>query len=199
MICNVAGAPWDSQPHSIARIEKDMSKMVLPKDNQINRTGSGGIALLHYAIDYEYWEFRQETGEDRGRDCVLEYIDENNWHNHIIQGQVKGTKTPESYLLKDGKHFSYKLEKKYINYALRSSNASVLFFCDLKNDVVYYLPIQDYFIKNPDKYVNLLNAETETMKLHIPVSNIVRKNDDSELCRLANATYLFKDGKVVKI
>ena len=130
---------------------------------------------------------------------MLEYIDENNWHNCIIQGQVKGTKTPESYLLKDGKHFSYKLEKKYINYALRSSNASVLFLCDLKNDIVYFLPIQDYFIENPDKYVNLANAETESMMLHIPIGNIVSRIDDSKLCKLANATYLFKDGKVVRI
>lgn len=75
--------------------------MVLPKDNQINRPESGRIALLYYAIDYEHWEFRQETDEDRGRDCVLEYIDENSRSNCIIQSQVKGIKMPEYYLLKE--------------------------------------------------------------------------------------------------
>jgi|GEM_PF-1220081 hypothetical protein len=173
--------------------------MILPKENEINRIGSGGIALLHYSINYEHWEFRQETGEDRGRDCVLEYIDDNRWCNYIIQGQVKGTKKPEAYILKPGTHFSYKLEKKYVNYALRSSCASVLFLCDLKNDIVYYLPVQDYFIENSEKYANLLNNETESMMLHIPISNVVTKTDDAELCRLAKSTYLFRDGKVVRI
>ena len=176
-----------------------MKEIVLPKETVINRTGSGGIALLHYSLNYEHWEFRQETGEDRGRDCVLEYIDESIWCNYIIQGQVKGTKTPQSYLLKDGMHFSYPLEKKYINYALRSSNASVLFLCDLINELVYFLPIQDYFINNPEKYENLSNPKTESMNVHIPVSNIVTKYEDFELCQLAKATYFFNLGKVVKI
>ena len=39
----------------------------------------------------------------------------------------------------------------------------MLFLCDLKNDIVYYLQIQDYFIENPEKYSNLSNAETESI------------------------------------
>ncbi len=170
-------------------------QIILPRENEINRTGSGGVALLHYAIDYEHWEFRLETGEDRGRDCILEYIDDKRWGNHIIQGQVKGTKKPETYLLKDGVHFSYKLEKRYINYALRSPCASVLFLCDLKNDIVYYLAIQEYFIDNPEKYANLLDAQTEAMMVHIPISNIVNRTDDTDLRRLAMSTYLFRNGR----
>lgn len=173
--------------------------LLLPKEEEINRTGSGGMALLHYKLNYEHWEFRLETGVDRGRDCIIEYIMENEWHNNIIQCQVKGTKTPETYLLKNEDVFSYNLDKKYINYALGSTNASVLFLCDLKNEVVYYLPVQEFFINNPDKYINLRNTKTESLNVHIPVTCTVDKNNDIMLRKLSQTNYTLRDGVVYRV
>ncbi|MGM9639898.1 MAG: DUF4365 domain-containing protein [Faecousia sp.] len=176
-----------------------MDTAVFPKESQLGRTGSGGIALIHFAFNYEHWEFRQETGADRGRDCSIEYIDGNEWQHNTLQGQVKGTKSPETYLLKNGTHFSYPLDKKTIYYALHSPEAFLLFLCDLKHNIVYYLPIQEYFINEPEKYENLENPDTIRMNLHIPVKNTVRRDDDAELIDLAKATYIYRNNRVQRV
>lgn len=176
-----------------------MCEAVLPKENEINKTGRGGMALVHFRFNYDHWQFRQETGADCGRDCTIEYISDNEWHHDSIEGQVKGTKSPESYLLKDGNQFSYKLEKKTINYALRSSKAFLLLLCDLNSNTVYYLPIQEYFINNPDKYTKLENPATDSMKLRIPVEKTVCGDNDAELIALAKTTYVFRNNRVQRV
>lgn len=173
---------------------------VLPKEADIEKTGRGGVALLHYAFNYDHWEFRQETGADKGRDCAFEYVDEeNSWHNGIIRGQVKGTKTPDSYRLKTKDCFSYNLDRKTINYALRSNDAFLLFLCDLVNEKVYYLPIQDYFIENESEYDTLEKKNDGGMMVHIPTANIVTRDDDSALVDLAQSSYCFREGRVCKV
>lgn len=173
-----------------------MSSRVLPKENEnTEKTGRGGMALIHYTLNPDHWEFRLETGADKGRDCAFEYIDENSeWHNGIIRCQVKGTKTPETYKISSG-DFSYPIEKKTINYALRSRDAFILFLCDLVNEKVYYLPIQDYFIKNPEEYKRL-EKDTKNMNLHIPVKNVVTRTEDAAIVLLANKAYSFTNGIV---
>ena len=181
-------------------MNRHRGRNVLPResDRDIENVGRGGLALVHYAFDYNHWEFRQETGADRGTDCILEYIDGKEWHHSVIKGQIKGTKIAEYYLLKSGEYFSFPLEKRTINYALRSNDSFLLFFSDLKNEIVYYLSIQDYFINNPDEYVRL-EKETNSMNMWIPVVNIVRKDDDSDLVQLSKASYSFVSGRVQKI
>ena len=176
-----------------------MPEIVLPKEVDIAKTGRGGMALVHSAFDYNHWEFRQETGADVGRDCTFEYIDENKtWNNDIIRGQVKGTEKPDSYKLVRKECFSYPLDRKTINYALRSKDAFLLFLCDLVNRKVYYLPIQDFFIKNETKYETLYEKNDGRMNLHIPTLNEVT-SDDSSLIQLAKSTYTFRYGRVYKI
>ena len=171
----------------------------LPKDDakEINAIGRGGMRLAHYAFDFECWEFRLGTGKDVGEDCVFEYIDEHAWHNARLRTQVKGIRNPKTYLVAKDTEFSYPLGKEFIEYALRSSEAFVLLLCDLMNEKVYYLPLQDYFINNPEEYKRL-RSDTGTMKMRVPVTNIVDNAHNEELVALANNSYVFKDGKVSK-
>lgn len=176
-----------------------MADTVLPYEVEMEKTGRGGMALVHFAFNYDHWEFRQETGADKGRDCAFEYIDEDNsWPNATIRGQVKGTKTPDSYRLKNEECFSYKLERKTINYALRSNDAFLLLLADLVNNKVYYLPIQDYFIENESEYATLEKKNDGGMMLHIPIANVVTKDEDAALVELAKCTYTFRQNRVHK-
>lgn len=176
-----------------------MVEAVLPQEVDMEKTGRGGMALVHYVFNYDHWEFRQETGTDKGRDCAFEYIDEKNtWHNALIRGQVKGTKTLDSYRLKKEKCISYKLDRKTINYALRSKEAFLLFLCDLVDEKVYYLPIQDYFIDNESEYDTLVKKDSGGMMLHIPIKNVVTRDDDSALIELTRFSYSFRQTKVYK-
>ena len=88
-------------------------------------------------------------------------------------------------------------EKKTINYALRSKDAFILFLCDLTNEKVYYLPIQDYFINNPENYEKL-EKDTEKMNIRIPVANVLLRDDDEELVKLSYASYNYNNNKVYK-
>ena len=172
----------------------------LPRDDsrEINAIGRGGMRLAHYAFNFECWEFRLGTGKDVGEDCVYEYIDEHSWHNARIRAQVKGIRNPKTYLVARDTEFSYPLGKEFIEYALRSNEAFVLLICDLMNEKVYYLPLQDYFINNPEEYKRLRSG-TDSMKLRVPVSNIVDSAHNEELVDLANNSYVFRNGKVLAI
>lgn len=155
------------------------------------------MRLAHYAFNFECWEFRLGTGKDVGEDCVYEYIDEHAWHNGRIRAQVKGIRNPKTYLVAKGTEFSYQIKKHTIEYALRSKEAFVLLLCDLMNEKVYYLPLQDYFINNPEEYKRL-RSDTDSMKLRVPVSNIVDSAHNDELVALSNNSYVFRDDKVSK-
>lgn len=177
----------------------EVKKTRLPKDDakEINAIGRGGMRLAHYAFDFECWEFRLGTGKDVGEDCVYEYIDERAWHNGRIRAQVKGVRNPKTYLVAKNTEFSYPLEKEFIEYALRSKETFILLLCDLMNEKVYFLPLQDYFINNPGEYKRL-RSSTGTMRLRVPVTNIVDNAHNEELVVLANNSYVFRDGKVLK-
>ena len=85
----------------------------LPIDTPQRKIGSKAVAILHYKIDADHWEFRQETGNDVGRDCTLELSENNEWPNHKIEGQIKGTEKNEP--LKKCTLISFPMEVKTIN------------------------------------------------------------------------------------
>jgi len=80
------------------------------------------------------------------------------------------------------------MEIKTIRYGLGSSSAFVLFYVDNVNEIVYYLPIQEYFIANP-KLFDKLDTEQKTMNVHIPIDNIVSE-DDYNLQQIAKSVYV---------
>ena len=178
----------------------EVNKPRLPKDDtkEINALGRGGMRLAHYAFNFECWEFRPGIGKDVGEDCVYEYIDDHIWHNRRIRAQVKGIRNPATYLVAKDTEFSYPLDKQFIEYALRSNEAFVLLLCDLLNEKVYYLALQDYFINNPEEYKRL-RSDTAKMKLRVPVTNLVNNAHNDELVILASNSYVFRNGKVSKI
>lgn len=167
-----------------------MSKF--PKDCNGRIIGSAARQQVHAAFDALKWEYHEITGTDHGIDCTLELIENQEWHNHKIEGQIKGTINPQK--IKNG-DYSFSLDIKTINYGLSSSNAFVLFYVDVEASVVYYLPIQDYFIANPELFEKLNNNKS-SINVHIPCDNIVA-DDDFELQELAKAVYL--DGPSQKL
>ena len=84
--------------------------------------------------------------------------------------------------------FSFSLDVKTITYGLSSANAFVLFYMDVETEMVYYLPIQDYFIANPALFDQLEQNERK-MSVHIPCDNLVFDND-FELQQIAKSTYI---------
>lgn len=157
----------------------------LPKDCSSRVIGSTARQLVHASINTVNWEFHEITGTDHGIDCVLELIDDEQWTNCKIEGQIKGTRNPVRIACGD---FSFDMSVKTINYGLSSNNAFVLFYVDVDNDKVYYLSLQDYFIENKNLFDRLEKNKT-TLTLHIPKENIVNKNT-IELIQLAKTTYI---------
>lgn len=157
-----------------------------PIDCEPRKTSSKARAIVHYKLNAEHWDYREETGNDYGRDCVIELSENDCWNNHKIEGQIKGTRSPE--ILKREKCFSFPLEVKTINYALNARGAFVLFYVDVENEVVYYLPIQDYFIANKTLF-DKLDTGQERMSVHIPIDNIL-SDDDFDLQEIAKSVYV---------
>ena len=165
-----------------------------PIDNDTRKTASRACAIVHYFIDSDHWLYREDTEIDVGRDCVLELSENNRWLNHKIECQIKGTKKPVKLKREDA--FSFPLETKTIMYALNSANAFVLFYVDVTNEVVYYLPIQDYFIADKKRF-DKLDGNQDTINVHIPIDNMLSEKD-SELQDIARSTYVDGPSKKLK-
>lgn len=145
-----------------------------PEDSVQRKTGDRGRQIVHYQLDVEHWLFKEETGSDVGRDCILELSENNQFRNHKVEGQIKGTTNPEFIL---GAEFvSFPLEVKTINYALSATNSFILFVVDVRNEVVYFQCIQDYF-KNKEQLLKKLNKQ-KTINVRIPTWCTLRENDE---------------------
>lgn len=158
----------------------------LPKDCSARVIGEQARKLVPYSFSSERWEFHELTGSDHGVDCTIELVEKELWINKKIEGQIKGTRNPN--LLKNKEAFSFSIDKKTINYGLGSSNAFVLFYVSVDDEKVYYLPLQDHFIANPELYEHLENSD-KTMSLHIPQDNVV-KSEDFNLQQIAKSVYV---------
>lgn len=109
------------------------------------------------------WAFGCSEWQDHGVDYSFEYVQDGFFHGFRLLGQVKG-----SSHLKFGNadSFSYALPVKTANYAVECSQPFVLFVVDLISATAYYLPLQDYFIANRDKYEKL-KVNTSTISVRI--------------------------------
>lgn len=158
----------------------------LPKDCSARVIGAEARKIVHYVFPSEHWEYHELTGRDNGLDCIIELVENEEWSNKKIEGQIKGTRSPK--LLSNGKEFSLEISVKTILYGLSSSCAFVIFFVDVENQLVYYLPIQDYFISRPELYKKLI-GNSSSINVHIPCNNLVC-DDDFELIQIAKSVYV---------
>lgn len=158
----------------------------LPKDCTARIIGAEARKLVHYKFPTKNWEYHEFTECDNGTDCIIEFIDNNEWSNKKIEGQIKGSCHPKRLINEAA--FSLNIDIKTILYGLGSSNAFVIFYVDTTNEVVYYLPLQDYFISNNAYFDKLKNVQ-KTINIHIPVDNIV-SNDDFDLQQIAMSVYI---------
>lgn len=156
----------------------------LPKDASSRVVSTRAKNLVVYNLNAEFWEWHELTGTDHGTDIIIELVENEEYSNKKIEGQIKGRSSLK--ILKDGS-ISFDMDVKTINYALGSVVAFVLFLVDITEEIVYYLPIQDYFIANPHLFESA-EHNCSTVNLHIPPDNIVC-NNDNDLREIAKSAY----------
>ena len=113
-------------------------------------------------------------------------MEDDQYVNKKIEGQIKGTRNPKR--LNKEMAFTFQMGIKTINHGLSSSVAFVLFYVLVDEGIVYYLPIQDYFIAHPELFERLENNGLK-LNVHIPLDNIV-SDDDFELKQIAKSVYV---------
>lgn len=158
--------------------------MARPKDNTNRKIGSRAHAILHYRINSNHWEYREDTGNDFGRDCILELSENDEWNNKKIEGQIKGTSVIQK--IEHGIYVSYPMPVKTIEYALGTSTAFVLFVIDVNTEDVFYQCIQDYFIEDKNLFKKL---NQNTINIRIPIIQNLA-SDDVLLQDLARITFV---------
>ena len=143
-----------------------------PKDTEQRKNGTKALSILCYQLDSNHWDFKQETGNDVGRDCIIELSEDDEWRNHKIEGQIKGRSSLD--FIKNGTYISFPLEVKTINYAINSKNSFVLFLVDLKTEKIYFENVQDYILNN-----NLAKKleNQKTINISIDVNNCLPNGD----------------------
>ena len=165
--------------------------MARPKDDEKRKTGSRGRGILHFKLDADHWDYREETGNDYGRDCVVELSENDEWLNHKVEGQIKSTASPKFV----GDFVSFPMPVKTIEYALGTHTSFILFVVDTKKEYVYYQCVQQYFIDNKELFDKL---NQQTINIHIPVSQNLSVYDKL-LQNWARSTFIDGPGKGLRL
>lgn len=158
---------------------------MFPKDSISRKIGTRARAIVSYKLNYNHWDYKEETGNDVGRDCTLEFSNNDEWKNEKIECQIKGTEHIERYF--HGKNLSFPIEVKTINYARNSSVPFLFLLVDVKNEIVYYVCIQEYIINKHIDYK--LNGNQKTINIIFPITHILSK-EDLHLMNLAKKKFL---------
>ena len=87
-----------------------------PKDCNQRIIGSKARGIVHYKFPKEHWEYHECTGTDHGTDCIIELIENEEFINKKIEGQIKGCNCPQK--MKRENAFSFPMEVKTIKYGL---------------------------------------------------------------------------------
>lgn len=164
-----------------------------PKDCNARIIGAEARKLVHYKFSSKHWEYHEITGCDNGTDCTIELVENEEWTNKKIEGQIKGSLSPKK--LKRDNAFSLEIDIKTVQYGLGSSSPYIIFFADISREKVYYLPLQDYFISNPF-FFDKIAVNSNSISLHIPCDNLVSE-EDFELQQIAKSVYV--DGPSKKL
>ena len=159
-----------------------------PVDSLSRKIGSRARAIVHYSLDSDCWEYREYTGADVGTDCQIETPEGGSWMNLTIDCQIKGTSRPKR---RKRDYLSFSLDVKTISYALCDSRPYVLFLVDINSEIVYFLPIQDYFTDNAG-LLEKLETNKETIDVRIPIENTVKLKED-QLIELAHCSFTYSD------
>lgn len=161
-----------------------MSK--LPKDCSARVIGSEARKLVHFRFPSRNWEYHETTGRDNGLDCIIELVENEEWSNKKIEGQIKGTRSPKP--LKSENVYSLEIDIKTVRYGLGSACAFVIFYADVENEMVYYLPLQDYFISKPELFDRIDNNKSQ-ITVRISCDNVVC-DEDFDLQQIAKSVYV---------
>lgn len=171
--------------------------MKYPKDCSARIKNTEARKIFPNNLDSKWWEHHEQTGTDHGTDMIIEYIENEEYHNNKIECQIKGTTHMENY--KKKKYISYPLDIKTINYGLNCKNAFVFVLVDILESKVYYVALQDYFIAHKEFFYNIMNNK-ETYSIQIDGNDILTRENDFELKQIAKATYKrVKDDEILKI
>jgi hypothetical protein len=127
--------------------------------------------VVHFVLDADHWDYKEETGNDYGRDCIVELSENDEWNNHKIEGQIKGTSSPAIV----GDEISFPMPVRTIEYALGTPNAFILFVADTNSNVAYYQCVQQYFIDHKELKDKL---DQKTINIRIPRSQVLPENDN---------------------
>ena len=164
----------------------------MPKmDCEERKIESGARGIVHYQFNPNHWDFKEETGKDVGRDCIVELSENDEWKNHKIEGQIKGTK---ALRIVDGNSVSYPMPVSTIEYALGSSISFVLFVVDVIQRKTYCQCIQEFFINHVELFEKL---DQKTINIRIPLEQVLEECD-ALLISWARKVFVGGPGKELK-
>lgn len=170
---------------------------IYPKDCDARKICSKARAIFPNKLNLNYWEFHEITGTDHGTDMIIEYIEDNEFKNHKVECQIKGTTIINKY--KTQNYISFPLDVKTINYALNCRNAFMLVLVDVISENVYYKTLQDYFIANKWCFEKL-KTNGSKMNIRIFEEDLLLKENDFDLQNVAKSSYKrVKDDEIIKI
>lgn len=166
-----------------------------PKNCTSRTICTAARAIFPSKLNSIYWEFHELTGTDHGTDMVIEYVENEEFHNNKIQIQLKGTTNIQRYKKKS--YYSFPLDIKTINYALESKIAFVLVIVDINSEEVYCIPLQDYFIANIKEYNKVFTTQ-DSISIRFTDENLLN-NVEEELREISKECYSNKYNKIIKM
>lgn len=158
---------------------------VYPQDTPQKRNERRSFQLFLSILNTDCWEHLGSDHNDHGVDYSFEYIEEEQYKGYRVLCQLKSRTNP---VIKNNT-IVFDFPVKTANYAVGCPQPFVFFFVNLTTHEVFFLPLQDYFIANPDK-MRALDRNKGTIRVFIPLDN---RLDDPELIAVAKSQYTFDE------
>lgn len=134
------------------------------------------LAPLCFSDD---WVCKEETGNDFGRDMIVELTENGEATNYKLALQIKGRSKIK--FISDNKIISFPLPVRTISYGLREKIPFLLFLYFAETKLMYYLHIQDYMKDVNDDW----KENSTSFSVHIPISNVASPAKDEYMKQIA--------------
>lgn len=156
-----------------------------PQDSEEKLKERESFQIFFSLMDMRTWEYLGSDYNDHGVDYSFEFIEDGEYKGYRIFVQLKSSQKPE--IRNNEIVFDFPVHT--ANYAITCAQPFIFFFVNLTNRIVYYLPLQDYFIANKDKMDKLENNKTK-IRVFIPLKNTI---DSERLKEVVKAQYSFDE------
>ncbi|GGQ06698.1 DUF4365 domain-containing protein [Shewanella litoralis] len=143
--------------------------------------GAAAGRIFNYKAPLSWIIRSQEDQDDHGIDCEIELKDTNGkalGQESVFKIQLKGQENCS--FIEDGQKLSFSVSRARIQYYLQFNIPVILVVVEVSSEEIYWVSVTD----NQEILEKVNNSSTDTLTVHLPVENMLERNDSDSFDKL---------------